>query len=164
MGSVLQAGVGQAPDRQAAINDKHGVTREQQDAFALRSHQRAVAAGMEGSFRDEIVPVTVETRRSSILVESDEGPRAETSLEALGNLRPAFSQGRSVTAGAAPRQRVGTYMAGRLGLNPIVRPSEHALIQKGGRRGLATIPHGGDNGVSLSVELCNALRPGYLMR
>ena len=69
--------------------------------FARRSHYRAVAAAMEGSFQDEIVPVTVVTRRSSILIENDEGPRAETSLEALRNLQPAFSQGKSVTAGNA---------------------------------------------------------------
>ena len=69
---------------------KAGVTRDEADAFAMRSHEKAVAAIEEGRFRDEIVPVEVKARRGVTVVDTDEGPRADTSLEALGKLRPAF--------------------------------------------------------------------------
>jgi acetyl-CoA C-acetyltransferase len=85
------------------VAGKHGVTREAQDEFALRSHQRALAAIDEGRFSDEIVPVTVEGKKGPITVDTDENPRADTSLEALGRLKPAFQpDGGSVTAGNAP--------------------------------------------------------------
>lgn len=89
--------------------DKAGVSRADADAFALRSHRRAVAAMDAGGFRSEIAPVTVHGRRGAVVVEADEGPRRDTSLEALGRLRPAFPddapQGQEelvVTAGNAP--------------------------------------------------------------
>ena len=69
---------------------KAGVTRDEADAFAMRSHEKAVAAIEEGRFRDEIVPVEVKARRGVTVVDTDESPRADTSLEALGKLRPAF--------------------------------------------------------------------------
>lgn len=78
---------------------RYTVSREQQDAFALRSHQRALAATAAGAFADEIVPVTVQNRKASVTVTTDEGPRADTSLEKLARLRPAFQEGGSVTAG-----------------------------------------------------------------
>ena len=82
---------------------KHDVTRGAQDEFALRSHQRAVAAQQEGRFDDEIVPVTVPGKKGDTMVSADESPRADTSLEALAKLRPAFQpDGGSVTAGNAP--------------------------------------------------------------
>lgn len=88
---------------------KAGVSREDADAFSLRSHQKALAAIEEGRFRDEIVPVEVKGRRGVIVVETDEGPRADTSLEALAKLRPAFVRDAPddieehvVTAGNAP--------------------------------------------------------------
>ncbi len=88
---------------------KAGVTRAEADAFSLRSHQKAVAAIEEGRFRDEIVPVEVKGRRGVTVVDTDEGPRADTSLEALGKLRPAFVRDAPddieehvVTAGNAP--------------------------------------------------------------
>ncbi|HET9948127.1 MAG TPA: acetyl-CoA C-acyltransferase, partial [Longimicrobiales bacterium] len=86
-----------------------GITRAEADAFALRSHQRAVAAIREGRFRDEIVPVEVSQRGGPKVVDTDEGPRADTSLEALARLKPAFVgqappevQEHVVTAGNAP--------------------------------------------------------------
>jgi acetyl-CoA C-acetyltransferase len=86
-----------------------GVTRADADAYSLRSHQKAVAAIEEGRFRDEIVPVEVPGRRSTSVVDTDEGPRADTSLAALGKLRPAFGRDAPegieelvVTAGNAP--------------------------------------------------------------
>ncbi|MGH2357308.1 MAG: thiolase family protein [Candidatus Limnocylindria bacterium] len=85
------------------VADKHNVTREAQDAFALRSHQRATAAQQEGRFADEIVPVSVRGKKGDTVVEADEGPRSDTSLEALARLNPAFKpEGGTVTAGNAP--------------------------------------------------------------
>ncbi len=82
---------------------KAEVTREDQDQFALESHQKAVAAIAAGRFAAEIVPVEVPGRRGAVTkVDTDECPRAGTSLEALGKLRPAFEKDGSVTAGNAP--------------------------------------------------------------
>jgi len=88
---------------------KASVTRAEADEFSLRSHQKAVSAIEAGSFRDEIVPVEVKGRRGVTVVDTDEAPRAETSLEALGKLRPAFVRDAPddieehvVTAGNAP--------------------------------------------------------------
>jgi acetyl-CoA acyltransferase len=80
------------------------VTREEQDAFALTSHQRAVAAIEGGRFQDEIVPLAVAIARDgsgprTLTFETDEGPRRDTSMEALAKLRPAFHASGSVTAG-----------------------------------------------------------------
>jgi acetyl-CoA C-acetyltransferase len=88
---------------------KAGITRRDADEFALRSHQRAVAAIDEGRFKDEIVPVQIQTRRGVTEVDTDESPRRDTSLEALAKLRPAFPKDAPegieelvVTAGNAP--------------------------------------------------------------
>jgi acetyl-CoA C-acetyltransferase len=82
---------------------KHDVTRQAQDEFALRSHQHALAAIEGGRFRDEIVPVQVDGKKGPVTVDTDENPRADTSLEALGRLKPAFQpEGGTVTAGNAP--------------------------------------------------------------
>lgn len=87
---------------------KYGITREEQDAFAVRSHQRAAKALQEGKFKDEIVPVEVTIRyvdqhhklqEKTVLFAEDEGVRLDTSLEGLSKLRPAFSAAGSVTAG-----------------------------------------------------------------
>ena len=86
----------QQPERLAGDYD---ISREKQDRFALHSHQKALAAMDEKKFRDEIVPVIVKTRKSETVVEADEGPRRDTSLEKLAKLRPAFKQEGSVTAG-----------------------------------------------------------------
>ena len=79
---------------------KYEVSREDQDSFALRSHQRAVAAQKSGRLAEEIVQVQVPQRKGdAIELSSDEGPRSDTSLDALAKLRPAFSETGSVTAG-----------------------------------------------------------------
>jgi acetyl-CoA C-acetyltransferase len=78
-----------------------GLTREEQDAFAARSHQRAAAAIKNGLFDDEIVPVTVRTRKGETEVTADEGVRPETTADALAALRPAFAKDGTVTAGSA---------------------------------------------------------------
>jgi len=82
--------------------EKAGITREEQDAFALQSHQKAVAAMEACKFREEIVPVEVAGKTGPSLVERDEGPRKDTTLEALARLKPAFQKDGSVTAGNAP--------------------------------------------------------------
>jgi acetyl-CoA C-acetyltransferase len=81
---------------------KAGVTREAQDQFALESHQKAIAAIDGGKFKAEIVPVEIQGRKGITVVETDEPPRRETTLEALAKLKPAFEKGGSVTAGNAP--------------------------------------------------------------
>ena len=81
---------------------KAGVSREDQDAFALASHQKAVAAQAAGKFTAEIVPVEIAGRKGTVTVAADESPRADTSLEALAKLKPAFVKEGSVTAGNAP--------------------------------------------------------------
>jgi 3-oxoadipyl-CoA thiolase len=110
--------------------DRLDVSRERQDAFALRSHQRAVAAIEGGLFDDQIVPVEVPQRKGDpIVVARDEHPRADTSMEALAKLRPAFREGGSVTAGnssgindgAAALLVVEAERARELGLKPMAR-------------------------------------------
>ena len=76
-------------------------TREQQDAFAVASHQRAAAAQAAGRFDDEITPVTISTRKGDVTVEVDEGVRADSSLESMAKLRPAFRKDGSITAANA---------------------------------------------------------------
>jgi len=82
---------------------KHEVSRAAQDEFAVRSHERALAAIAEGRFSDEIVPVEVPGKKGPTIVDTDENPRPDTSLEALARLKPAFQpDGGTVTAGNAP--------------------------------------------------------------
>jgi len=85
------------------VAERYHVTREEQDQYALDSHRKAVAAMKEGRFEREIVPVEIKQRKGAPLtIKSDEGPREETSLEALARLKPAFKEGGTVTAGNAP--------------------------------------------------------------
>jgi acetyl-CoA acyltransferase len=117
---------------------KYGVSRQDQDAFALRSHQCAAQAVESGRFDPEIVPLEVTIvepgsnghQRTKIFVfKRDEGPRADTSLEALARLKPAFKEGGSVTAGNSSQMSdgaAGVVMMSRakadaLGLKPLVR-------------------------------------------
>lgn len=79
------------------VAEKCGITREEQDAFALRSHQNACLAIKEGKFKDEIVPVEVREKKKTVIIDTDEHPRPETTMESLAALRPV--QGKTVTAG-----------------------------------------------------------------
>jgi acetyl-CoA C-acetyltransferase len=86
-----------------------GISREDQDQFAFESHQKAVAAIDAGEFAAEIVPVEIKSRKGTVVVDTDEPPRRDTTVEALGKLRPAFASDAppevtdpSVTAGNAP--------------------------------------------------------------
>jgi 3-oxoadipyl-CoA thiolase len=82
------------------VAQKYEVSREDQDAFALRSHQRAIAAQKSGRLAEEIVPIAITQRKGEpVQLTDDEGPRADTSLEALARLKPAFAANGSVTAG-----------------------------------------------------------------
>lgn len=84
------------------IAEKFNVTREEQDRLALASHQKAAAATAAGRFKDEIVPIEIQQKKGTLVVDSDEPIRADTSLEALAKLKPAFVANGCVTAGNAP--------------------------------------------------------------
>jgi len=112
------------------VAERYGVSRREQDDFALRSHQRAVAAIEAGYYADQIVPVTVpQPKGEPIVVERDEHPRPDTSAEALARLRPAFRDGGSITAGnssgindgAAAAVLVEAGFGRRHGLQPLAR-------------------------------------------
>ncbi len=119
------------------VATRYGVSKEDQDAFAVRSHQRATKAVQEGKFHDEIVavPVTVDTLKgtqlssATVMFENDELMRPDTSMEGLAKLKPAFKNGGSVTAGNASPFSDGAAavlimeaeMAKRLGLEPLGR-------------------------------------------
>ena len=80
--------------------DQHAISREDQDAFALGSHEKALAAQSSGAFDDEIVPIAIPRRKAEpVIVDRDEGPRADSTIEKLARLRAAFRKGGSVTAG-----------------------------------------------------------------
>jgi acetyl-CoA acetyltransferase family protein len=82
------------------VAERYGVSREDQDVFALESHRRAIAAAEAGRFDDEIVPIDApQPKGPPVTVHSDEGPRADASLEKLAKLRPVFREGGTVTAG-----------------------------------------------------------------
>lgn len=85
------------------ISEEYEVTRYAMDEYALRSHEKAIAAQDEGKFKDEIVPVEIKDRKGRVsFVEEDEAPRRDTSLEILAKLPPVFKEGGKVTAGNAP--------------------------------------------------------------
>ena len=116
------------PQTAENVAERFGVTREQQDEFALRSQQKAVLAQEGGCFDPELIDVEVETKKSSVMVSKDESPRANTSLEALSGLKTLFLGG-TVTAGNASSINDGACAAllasedaaNELGLTPLVR-------------------------------------------
>ncbi len=119
------------------VAQKYGVSREDQDAFALRSHQRAIAAQDAGKFKGEIVPVEVENvwfeggqrRRATSVVDADEGPRRDTTAAALAKLKPVFAAKGTVTAGNSSQTSDGAAAvvvmsrekADALGIKPLAR-------------------------------------------
>ena len=121
-----------------AVAKEYGVAREEQDEFSLQSHQKAIAANEKGHFKSGILPITVEEiyldqkqkrQKRSFVVDTDEGPRADTSLEALSKLKPAFAAKGVVTAGNSSQTSDGAAfvvvmsesMVNELGLTPIGR-------------------------------------------
>jgi len=111
------------------VATKYQITREEQDRFALASQQKASAAQKSGRFKDEITPVTVQTRKGDVLVSDDEYIRHDASLESMAKLRPAFSKDGTVTAanasgindGAAVLVLMSASEAAKRGLQPLVR-------------------------------------------
>jgi 3-oxoadipyl-CoA thiolase len=112
------------------VAERYGVSRSDQDEFALESHRRAVAAAEAGRFDDEIVTIDApQPKGPPVTVHSDEGPRADTDLERLAKLRPAFRSGGSVTAGNSSQINDGAACvavcsaerAEALGLEPLAR-------------------------------------------
>jgi acetyl-CoA C-acetyltransferase len=111
------------------VAERYGIGREDQDAFGLRSHQRAVAAAETGVFAEEIVPIEAPHGRETVTVEADEGPRPDASLEKMAKLRPAFREGGTVTAGNASTLNDGAACtliaseagAKELGVEPLAR-------------------------------------------
>ncbi|MDG2002134.1 MAG: beta-ketothiolase BktB [Novosphingobium sp.] len=83
------------------VAERHQVTREDMDSLSVTSHQRASSAIAEGRFKDQIHPIEIKSRRGVKIFDTDEHPRADTSMESLGAMRPAFKKGGSVTAGNA---------------------------------------------------------------
>ena len=83
------------------VAQRYAISREDQDAFALRSHRRAVAAAESGKLAEEIAPIEARHGRETVTVTADEGPRADASAEKLAQLRPVFREGGTVTAGNA---------------------------------------------------------------
>ena len=83
------------------VAEQYGITREAQDAFALRSQQKAVAAIDKGDFKEEIVPVVIKGKKGDVIVDTDEYPRRDATLESLTKLKPAFKKDGTVTAGNA---------------------------------------------------------------
>lgn len=122
---------------------EYNVTRQDQDQFSLRSHQRAIAAQDAGKFKDEIVPLEVtvvekpdgSVRTLKYTFDADEGPRRDTTLDALANLKPAFAQGGTVTAGNSSQTSDGAAAvivmererAESMGLKPLVRMVSFAV-------------------------------------
>ena len=125
-----QYGIDSMPETGENVAEDYKVSRADQDAFALRSQQRAIAAQQNGRFGKEIVPVSIPQRKKDpIVVDKDEHPRADTSLEVLAKLPTPFRQGGTVTAGNASGVNDGAAAlivaseaaAKRHGLTPIVR-------------------------------------------
>jgi len=111
------------------IADKYNISRQEQDEWALMSHQRACAAIEKGWFKDEIIPVEIKTRKGTTIFDTDEHPRADTNMEALSKLRPVFKKDGTVTAGnASGLNDAGSCLilmaaekAKELGLTPIAK-------------------------------------------
>ncbi len=111
------------------VAEKYGITREMQDAFALSSQQKAIAAIDAGAFKDEIFPFTVKGRKGDIIIDTDEYPRRDASMESMAKLRPAFKKDGTVTAGnasgindgAAAMVVMSAELAAKKGITPLAR-------------------------------------------
>jgi len=111
------------------LAQKYNISRQEQDELALLSHQRAVQAIQAGTFKQEIVPVKIETRKGTVLVDTDEHPRADVTIEKLAAMKPAFKKDGTVTAGnasgvndgAAALVLVSAEKGKSLGLKPLAK-------------------------------------------
>ncbi len=111
-------------DQANEVSSELGITREELDAWALRSHQRAVVAQSDGTFAAEITPVTIRERKSERVVDTDQGPRADSTLESLAKLEP-LTEGGTHTAGNSPSVTDGAAM--------VIAVSEEVARQRGWR-------------------------------
>ncbi len=109
-------------DQANEVSSELGITREELDAWALRSHQRAVVAQSDGTFAAEITPVTIRERKSERVVDTDQGPRADSTLESLAKLEP-LTEGGTHTAGNSPSVTDGAAM--------VIAVSEGVAKQRG---------------------------------
>lgn len=125
-----------------AVAKEYNISREDQDVFSYNSHQKALNAIESGAFKDQIVPINIEEtyldgntkKKRNYVVDSDEGPRADTAIDKLSKLRPVFSLGGSVTAGNASQTSDGAAMVlvmsekmvNELGVSPIARLVSYA--------------------------------------
>ena len=118
-------------------NSRYDLTREEQDAFAAASHQRAAAAQKNGLFDDEITPVLIPQRKGDpIEFREDEGIRADTTAESLSKLKPAFAKDGTITAGTASQISDGACAvvvmsaekAAELGLTPLAEIGAHGVV------------------------------------
>ncbi|MBA4494039.1 acetyl-CoA C-acetyltransferase [Paenactinomyces guangxiensis] len=115
---------------------KYSISREEQDKWALGSHQRALAAIQAGRLAEEIVPVRVKNKKQEITVDRDESVRADTDIEKLASLKPAFLRDGTITAGNSPGVNDGAAAlvlasqekAGQLGIKPMARILGHAAV------------------------------------
>lgn len=130
------------PETAEEVARVYGTSREDCDAFAVQSHERALAAIEAGHFKDEIVPVTVKTRKGEIIVDTDEGPRPGTTMEVLAKLRPVVKGGSVVTAGNASTLNDGA--------SAIIVASE-AAIKKYGLIARARIIDGASAGLAQEI-------------
>jgi 3-oxoadipyl-CoA thiolase len=96
-----QYGVDPMPVTGDNVAEEYGVSRADQDAFGLRSQQRAAAAQQSGYYAEEIVPVVIKSKKGEVIVDTDEHPRADTTAEGLAKLKPVNGEGKTVTAGNA---------------------------------------------------------------
>jgi acetyl-CoA acetyltransferase family protein len=126
----------EADDAEAAAR-RYDLSREAQDRFALRSHEKALAAQQAGRFADELVPVTVAERRGERVVDRDEGPRADSSLERLAALRPAFVGDGSGTVTAGNSSSLNDGAAALVLVSPACA-REHGLAPLAKIRAIAT--------------------------
>lgn len=128
------------------VAEKFGATREEQDKYALSSHQKAIHAIDKGYFKDEIVPVAVPQKKGDpVIFAVDEGPRRDTALEKLAKLKPAFKKDGTVTAGNASSLNDGAAA--------VVVASEEAIKGKGLSQPLARILGTTTNGVEPSMVM-----------
>jgi len=131
------------------IAKKWAITREDQDALAVQSHKRAATAVQSCFFKSQIVPIEIKDKKNTVIFEKDEGPRADTTLESLAKLKPAFSKDGTVTAGNASSINDGAAAvvlsdrktAEARGLKPMARLVDYAVVGvEPGFMGIGPVP------------------------
>jgi acetyl-CoA C-acetyltransferase len=125
-----------------AVAARYGITREDQDAFAVESHRRAIAAIIGGRFKDQIVPVEVKSRKGTVVFDTDEHARADATLESMQKLRTVFQKDGTVTAGNAS------------GINDAAAAvvlMDRAAAERAGRKPLARLVSYGHSGVDPKI-------------